>query len=157
LIVLLVDGQFLYICNKEKSESISGVLDLTCARVHLFPKAEAQLIDPKIKEQFVFGFRITRNQKSLDAYSTSQEVYHRWRALLLQMAMFSTFHEDFIVTKMIGKGSFAKVYLGTKKEDSNKYAIKVFNKQFIGKPALSRLTPQTRRRRGRRAWSTRSR
>lgn len=42
--------------------------------------------------------------------------------------MLTTFHEDFVVTKMIGKGSFAKVYLATKKDKNIQYAIKAFNK-----------------------------
>lgn len=36
-----------------------------------------------------------------------------------------------MVTKMIGKGSFAKVYLATKKENNLQYAIKAFNKEFM--------------------------
>lgn len=32
---------------------------------------------------------------------------------------------------MIGKGSFAKVYLATKKENKLNYAIKAFNKEFM--------------------------
>ena len=32
---------------------------------------------------------------------------------------------------MIGKGSFAKVYLSTKKETNISYAIKAFNKEFM--------------------------
>lgn len=36
-----------------------------------------------------------------------------------------------MVTKMIGKGSFAKVYLATKKENQLQYAIKAFNKEFM--------------------------
>lgn len=45
--------------------------------------------------------------------------------------MQTTFHEEFVVTKMIGKGSFAKVYLATKKETGEQYAIKAFNKEFM--------------------------
>ena len=36
-----------------------------------------------------------------------------------------------MVSKMIGKGSFAKVYLATKKEDGKDYAVKAFNKEFM--------------------------
>ncbi len=32
---------------------------------------------------------------------------------------------------MIGKGSFAKVYLATKKSNGQNYAIKAFNKEFM--------------------------
>lgn len=35
------------------------------------------------------------------------------------------------MSKMIGKGSFAKVYLATKKETNVEYAIKAFNKEFM--------------------------
>ena len=43
----------------------------------------------------------------------------------------NSFHEEFLVTKMIGKGSFAKVYLATKKENNKQYAIKAFNKEYM--------------------------
>jgi serine/threonine protein kinase len=40
-----------------------------------------------------------------------------------------TFHTDFKVTKMIGKGSFAKVYMVHEIEDPSKeYAVKAFSK-----------------------------
>lgn len=34
---------------------------------------------------------------------------------------------------MIGKGSFAKVYLASKKENKIQYAVKAFNKEFMRK------------------------
>jgi len=36
-----------------------------------------------------------------------------------------------MVSKLIGKGSFAKVYLATKKETNTQYAIKAFSKSFM--------------------------
>ena len=48
-----------------------------------------------------------------------------------QKCLQTTFHEEFGVTKMIGKGSFAKVYLATKKSTGVNYAIKAFNKEFM--------------------------
>ena len=42
-----------------------------------------------------------------------------------------TFNEEFEVKKMIGKGSFAKVYYAVKKETGKDYAIKAFNKDVL--------------------------
>ena len=36
-----------------------------------------------------------------------------------------------MVSKLIGKGSFAKVYLATRKENNQQYAVKAFSKTFM--------------------------
>jgi len=47
------------------------------------------------------------------------------------MTFQTTFHKDFTVSKLIGKGSFAKVYVALKNETNVTYAVKAFNKDFI--------------------------
>jgi len=42
-----------------------------------------------------------------------------------------TFHEEFEVTKLIGKGHFAKVYYAINKEKKQPFAIKAFNKETL--------------------------
>ena len=42
--------------------------------------------------------------------------------------MINDFHEEYFATKIIGKGSFAKVYYGFRKGTEKFYAIKAFNK-----------------------------
>ena len=36
-----------------------------------------------------------------------------------------------MVSKLIGKGSFAKVYLAARKENNQQYAVKAFSKTFM--------------------------
>jgi serine/threonine protein kinase len=42
-----------------------------------------------------------------------------------------TFHDEFEVTKLIGKGHFAKVYYAINKEKKKAFAIKAFNKEAL--------------------------
>jgi len=42
-----------------------------------------------------------------------------------------TFHDDYKASKMIGKGSFAKVYLVESKANGKSYAVKAFTKESI--------------------------
>ena len=43
------------------------------------------------------------------------------------------FHERYKVKKVLGEGSFAKVYLATNVEDKQLYAIKAFSKESLAK------------------------
>ncbi len=45
--------------------------------------------------------------------------------------MLLTFHDDFKAIKMIGKGSFAKVYLVESKANGKSYAVKAFTKEGV--------------------------
>jgi calcium/calmodulin-dependent protein kinase I len=60
-------------------------------------------------------------------------MWEEWKAALLTRTVLTTFHQDFIITKMIGQGAYATVFEVLKREDQKLYAIKVFNKQFMGK------------------------
>ncbi|CAD8061600.1 unnamed protein product [Paramecium primaurelia] len=72
--------------------------------------------------------RLSRNGKYIDL---KLEDYTILKNLLNYRCLQSTFHDEFGVTKMIGKGSFAKVYLATKKSTGINYAVKAFNKEFM--------------------------
>ncbi|CAD8075069.1 unnamed protein product [Paramecium primaurelia] len=72
--------------------------------------------------------RLIRNGKYIDL---KLEDYITFKNLLNYRCLQSTFHDEFGVTKMIGKGSFAKVYFATKKSTGMNYAVKAFNKEFM--------------------------
>ncbi|CAD8149910.1 unnamed protein product [Paramecium octaurelia] len=72
--------------------------------------------------------RLSRNGKFIDL---KLDDYTAFKNLLNYRCLQSTFHDEFGVTKMIGKGSFAKVYLATKKSTGINYAVKAFNKEFM--------------------------
>lgn len=63
----------------------------------------------------VCGFRFTKNGKSIELYTNDTVLFKNWKNVLIYRCIQSSFHDEFIVAKMIGKGSFAKVYLATKK------------------------------------------
>lgn len=82
-------------------------------------------------QPFEFGFRFVKNNHFSEIYTNDKDIYEKWKSFLRQRCICSTFHEDFEVKKMIGKGSFAKVYLATMRKTNKDYAIKAFSKEFL--------------------------
>ncbi|CAD8199745.1 unnamed protein product [Paramecium pentaurelia] len=72
--------------------------------------------------------RLLRNGQYIDIITADAMLL---KQLLAYKCLQTTFHDEFGVTKMIGKGSFAKVYLAAKKQTGVQYAIKAFNKEFM--------------------------
>ena len=67
--------------------------------------------DPlKTKTIFSFGFQLMKNNETLELFTNEKKIYTKWRALLVARCVLQSFHDDYLVIKMIGKGSFAKVY-----------------------------------------------
>ena len=63
-----------------------------------------------------------------ELYTDNLQTFNNWKKKLNERCILLTFHEDFVVKKCIGKGSFAKVYLAHKKDNPDKlYAVKAFN------------------------------
>ncbi len=56
-----------------------------------------------------YGFKFYRNWNTAEIYTDNQALFHTWRTILMYKSIQHTFHEEFDVKKMIGKGSFAKV------------------------------------------------
>ncbi|CAD8162532.1 unnamed protein product [Paramecium pentaurelia] len=79
-------------------------------------------------DQFGNIIRISRNGKFVDL---QMDEYVVFKNMMVLRCLQTTFHDEFGVTKMIGKGSFAKVYFATKKSTGVNYAVKAFNKEFM--------------------------
>jgi len=56
-----------------------------------------------------YGFKFYRNWNTAEIYTDNLAQFHNWRTILMYKSIQHTFHEEFDVKKMIGKGSFAKV------------------------------------------------
>lgn len=126
----LLNEEGLY-CVKQK-DNVTGFLEMTCAKMDLLLEVQdAKSVDSSLDPSHTQGFRFTRNGKIIELYTNDSSVYKTWKNVLIYRCIQSTFHEEFIVTKMIGKGSFAKVYLASKKSQNIQYAIKAFNKEFM--------------------------
>ena len=108
-IQICIDQTNLY---KTKSQLAIKSLSLVCLRMDV----EGEII------------RLFKNKKYIEILNNKDQ---NLLSTLRLKCMLSSFHEEFLVTKMIGKGSIAKVYLATKKENNKLYAIKAFNKEYM--------------------------
>ncbi|EGR30423.1 protein kinase domain protein [Ichthyophthirius multifiliis] len=123
-----IDDSNLYVSKSEKSEKIQGFLNLNCCKLDILENIDIKQFN---QTSLMQGFRLIRNGKYIEIYTDDQLIFKEWRNVITLNAIQQNFHEDFIVTKIIGKGSFAKVYLATKKQNNQQYAIKAFNKEFM--------------------------
>lgn len=79
----------------------------------------------------MYCVRFIKNMKFCDLYARDQQEWKEWRKELLEKMIQTDFHTKFGVIKMVGKGSFAKVYLVQDKETKKQYAVKAFSKEFL--------------------------
>lgn len=78
-----------------------------------------------------FGFTLSKNGSTYDFTSKDESIIKRWVADLKTICVLATFHEEYKAIKMIGRGSFAKVYLVESKSSGKSYAVKAFTKESI--------------------------
>lgn len=81
-----------------------------------------------IRTDFGTALRLILHQQYVDLLC--DDIY-KLKSILSLKCLQTTFHDEFGVTKMIGKGSFAKVYLGARKSTNVAFAVKAFNKEFM--------------------------
>lgn len=63
----------------------------------------------EIENRLYHGFFLAKNHLNCEFFTESSEDFLRVQSFLCYKLIMITFHEDFEVKKMIGKGSFAKV------------------------------------------------
>lgn len=80
---------------------------------------------------FNYSFIFMKSKNEFELFTSDLLLFKKLKRALSPLVVQHTFKEDFLVNRMIGKGSFAKVYLAKKKEDSKNYAVKAFNKDFL--------------------------
>ncbi|CAD8119583.1 unnamed protein product [Paramecium sonneborni] len=102
---------------------------LTTHLIYIEPGAD-HLVQLNSDEQ-QYGFRFQYQTKVLEIFLSDKSRYDQWKIHLKKLCLLENFHEAFMVSKLIGKGSFAKVYLATRKENNTQYAIKAFSKSFM--------------------------
>jgi calcium-dependent protein kinase len=78
-----------------------------------------------------FCFRFVRNMKYTDLYTIDETYFRVWKSHLCKVFLQCDFHTKFNTIKMIGKGSFARVYLVENKETKEKFAVKAFSKEYL--------------------------
>ena len=82
--------------------------------------------------------RFIKNMKYCDFWVDKETDFKLWKSHLSKVLIQSDFHGKFNAIKMIGKGSFARVYLVEEKETGIKYAVKAFSKECLLSQAKGR-------------------
>lgn len=80
---------------------------------------------------FNYSLQFFKNLQKVEIFTSDVKIFKAWKKKLSQVVIQHSFHEDFQVLKLIGKGSFAKVYLANKLETNKKFAVKAFNKEYL--------------------------
>lgn len=77
------------------------------------------------------GFQVAKNGTSYDFVSSDKSVIEIWMNALKNVCVSTTFHDEYKALKMIGRGSFAKVYLVESKTTGKMFAVKAFTKESV--------------------------
>jgi len=79
----------------------------------------------------ILGFTVTKNGTSFDFYTQDAKVGAAWAEALKNVCVLLNFHDEYKAIKMIGRGSFAKVYYVESKTNGKPFAVKAFTKESI--------------------------
>eukprot|EP00331_Platyophrya_macrostoma_P001213 CAMPEP_0176405486 /NCGR_PEP_ID=MMETSP0127-20121128/360_1 /TAXON_ID=938130 /ORGANISM="Platyophrya macrostoma, Strain WH" /LENGTH=571 /DNA_ID=CAMNT_0017784541 /DNA_START=311 /DNA_END=2026 /DNA_ORIENTATION=- len=78
-----------------------------------------------------YGFSLSKNGITYEFTTKNENVLGPWVKSLKTICILCTFHEEYKAVKMIGRGSFAKVYLVESKNTGKTFAVKAFTKESI--------------------------
>ena len=109
----------------ESLTKIQGVLKLHWVRNEYITEGHPSNKDYK------YGIRFIKNMKYSDLWLIDESEFREWKEALAQVCVQSDFHSKFSAIKMIGKGSFARVYLVEDKEKKTRFAVKAFSKEYL--------------------------
>lgn len=121
---VLTDKHLIYYKDSTASK-IKGLMKLNWVRNEYITDGHAQ------NKEFQYGVRFIKNMKYSDLWLKDEGLFNKWKSALSKVCIQSDFHGKFNAIKMIGKGSFARVYLVENKENGTKSAVKAFSKDYI--------------------------
>lgn len=104
---------------------VRGALSLKMIRLH------AQELETPVWENYKYTLTFVKNRKFTEIFTDNQDTFKEWIQVLRLLTIQTDFHIRYKVLKMIGKGSFARVYLARNNETEEMVAIKAFNKDHI--------------------------
>ena len=119
---ILTPKNFYYL-KSLKTPKIRGVMETCWVRVEY-------IVEENEKERR-FCIRFIKNMKYCDFWISEEKDFREWKNALSKVFIQSDFHVKFNAIKMIGKGSFARVYLVEDKETKAKFAVKAFSKEYL--------------------------
>lgn len=90
-------------------------------------KTENKLINNKKH----FGLKFIKKKTFEEIFHENQNVIDLWYDHFKEFCVLTKFRLYFKSIKVLGKGSFAKVFKVLRLKDDKKFAVKVFNKNLI--------------------------
>ena len=102
-------NEFLCATKEEKSFDVHKIMWYDCVRLNF-----VLVLEPFLMNKLVFS----KNRQQKELITEDDQSFEVFKKFLSSKCILSTFHEEFEVKKMIGKGSFAKVGLKHKNEAS---------------------------------------
>ena len=121
--LFVLTSKRLFYLKSAKSPKVRGSMDTEWVRCEY-------LIEEHNSERR-FCIRFIKNLKYCDFWVEKEADFQEWRSKLSRVFIQSDFHEKFNAVKMIGKGSFARVYLVEDKATRAKFAVKAFSKEYL--------------------------
>lgn len=106
-----------------KDEKIRGELETSFVRCDYF-------IEQNGSERR-FQIRFIKNMKYCEVFVKNEADFLKWQEQLSKVFIQTDFHQKFEAIKMIGKGSFARVYLIENMITKKQYAVKAFSKDNL--------------------------
>ena len=127
------------ICIDTDNNNNNNLFRKTIFRLNRTPKIKK---DFKTKDRYSFNNSInnfsTRNNIRKYSFRLNREISSEFNisgmSTMINSKIFNGKIDDYLITKELGKGSYAVVKLATHKLTKNKYAIKIYSKQSLIDP-----------------------
>jgi len=79
----------------------------------------------------IFGLRIIHNNSFCELFARSRDVQEKWIECLSRFCVLNCYASCFVNIKVIGKGSFARVFLAQRRNNGMNLAVKTFDKSLL--------------------------
>lgn len=123
----------LYYLKSENAKKARGVMKTEWVRIEYFKENENT-------DNPYFVVRFIKNMKYCDFMLVDKSKLEIWKKNLSKVFIQSNFHKKFNAVKMIGKGSFARVYLVENKKTGEKFAVKAFSKEYLSSQPKGKMS-----------------
>lgn len=135
----ILQRDYLLYKKNENADTPSSCIKIKYARLTL-PGVDESDCTPASQIREKFAMKLCYKGKYSLLYAQNQHEFDTWVQNFTQVVFRTDFHSRFTVTKMIGSGAFANVYLATEKATNNKYAVKGFNKHYLESETKGKLS-----------------
>ena len=117
--------KWLLMLKSESHPTILRVLNTKWVRI------DYQILEGTGEGVSIYQIMFIRNMRYIKLFTIDRDHFFKWKEYLCRVFLQCDFHSKFHTIKMIGKGSFARVYLVQNKDNHKKYAVKAFSKEYL--------------------------